>query len=91
MNIKTKNPSFAGLFLLLSDKRNQLDKEAEKHPTGENKANANSLRLIVMQMCRIMFDREDRQRVVDVLTAASIGAFPDPVESHFFNVLGNKP
>jgi hypothetical protein len=61
MKSKTKNPSFAGLFLLLSDKRGQLDEETERHPTAENKANANSVRLTVMQMGRIMFDREDDQ------------------------------
>jgi hypothetical protein len=61
MSSKTKKPSFAAVFLMLQDKRDQLDEEVERHPPQENKSNAYSVRLTVMQMGRIMFEREDDQ------------------------------
>ena len=61
MNYKTKKPSFAGIFMILIDKREQLDELCERHPTAENKANANSVRLQLMQMGAIMFKGVEEQ------------------------------
>ena len=61
MNPKTKNPGFAEILLRLSDKHNQLNAEYEKHPTLENKVIANSIRLEVIQLGKIMFEKADDQ------------------------------
>ena len=55
MHPVTRNPNFLELLILLSDKREQLDEETEKHPSAENIAKANSVRLAMMQVGRILF------------------------------------